>query len=176
MGQGSCQTHGIAYVPEDVQLYGNLTALEHLRLFSSLSGAGSPEDVVLLGALSRTNFDLAHAGRPVRWFSKGMRQKVGIAIALSRDAPILLLDEPTSGLDPTDAADLMKLLTSLRDEGKCVFVVTHDLHRSEAVADRVGIMVKGRLLVEWSPRGQSFEHLEDRYRQATSNPMAQLPV
>ena len=78
-------------------------------------------------------------------FSKGMRQKLGITIAIIKDAPNILLDEPTSGLDPKAAAEFIKILKGLREEGKSILMCTHDIFRAKDIADRVGIMKEGRL-------------------------------
>ncbi len=80
-------------------------------------------------------------------FSKGMRQKLGITIAIIKDAPNVLLDEPTAGLDPKAAAEFIKILQRLRDQGKAVLMCTHDIFRAKAIADRVGIMKEGRLVM-----------------------------
>jgi ABC-2 type transport system ATP-binding protein len=85
--------------------------------------------------------------RKLKTFSKGMRQKVGLAIAMIKNAPNILLDEPTAGLDPRSAAELMQLLMKLRTQGKSILMCTHDIFRAKAVADRVGIMKEGRLVM-----------------------------
>jgi ABC-2 type transport system ATP-binding protein len=74
-----------------------------------------------------------------------MRQKVGITIAIIKDAPNILLDEPTSGLDPKAASELMQILLKLKRDGKSILVCTHDIFRAKTIADRVGIMKEGRL-------------------------------
>ena len=84
----------------------------------------------------------------VREFSKGMRQKLGIAIAMIKDAPALLLDEPTAGLDPKAGAEFLKTLVDLRTKEKAILMSTHDIFRSKDVADRVGIMKEGRMVME----------------------------
>ncbi|MBN1291159.1 MAG: AAA family ATPase, partial [Candidatus Latescibacteria bacterium] len=80
-------------------------------------------------------------------FSKGMRQKLGITIAIIKDAPNILLDEPTSGLDPKAAAEFVKILKGLREQGKSILMCTHDIFRAKDIADRVGIMKEGRLVM-----------------------------
>ena len=80
-------------------------------------------------------------------FSKGMRQKLGITIAIIKDAPNILLDEPTSGLDPKAAAEFIKILKGLRNQGKAILMCTHDIFRAKDIADRVGIMKEGRLVM-----------------------------
>jgi ABC-2 type transport system ATP-binding protein len=99
----------------------------------------------------------------VKTFSKGMRQKLGIAIAIVKDAPNVLLDEPTSGLDPKAAAEFMALLGELRDEGKTIFMSTHDIFRAKEHADRVGIMKEGRLVMVRTRRELGEEDLERLY-------------
>ena len=82
----------------------------------------------------------------VRSFSKGMRQKLGIAIAVIKDASAVLLDEPTSGLDPTAAEEFMTIMEELRAGGKAILMSTHDIFRAREIADRIGIMKKGRMI------------------------------
>jgi ABC-2 type transport system ATP-binding protein len=135
----------VAYVPEQVNLYRSLTGLENLAYFTTLGG-GSASIKVLLGILAEVGLDRAEAERRVGTYSKGMRQKVGIAIALARRASALLLDEPTSGLDPEAAGEFTALLRRLSDDGVAVLMATHDLFRAKEVGHRVGIMKRGRLV------------------------------
>ncbi|HWJ21680.1 MAG TPA: ABC transporter ATP-binding protein [Gemmatimonadaceae bacterium] len=135
-----------ALVPENVVAYATLTARQNLRFFSRLGGgdrslAGDGAD-----ALERVGLPAAAFDRPVREFSKGMRQKLGIAVAIARDAPNLLLDEPTSGLDPAAAADFMALLAGLRADGRAILMCTHDVFRAREYADRAAVMRAGRLV------------------------------
>jgi ABC-2 type transport system ATP-binding protein len=92
-----------------------------------------------------------------------MRQKVAIAIAISRGAGNLLLDEPTSGLDPTAAHDLMELLARVRDTGSAILMSTHDVFRAAAYADRICIMREGALVREVNPRSQDRGAVEAIY-------------
>ena len=135
-----------ALVPENVVAYGTLTARQNLRFFSLLGGRDRPLDDDGTLALARAGLPPAAFDRPVREFSKGMRQKLGIAIAVARDAPNLLLDEPTSGLDPAAAADFMALLAALRDDGRAILMCTHDVFRAREYADRAAVMRAGRLV------------------------------
>jgi ABC-2 type transport system ATP-binding protein len=135
-----------ALVPENVVAYATLTARQNLRFFFRLGGHDRPLDGDGAEALARAGLAPATFDRPVREFSKGMRQKLGIAIAVARDAPNLLLDEPTSGLDPAAAADFMARLAALRDDGHAILMCTHDVFRAREYADRAAIMRAGRLV------------------------------
>ena len=96
-------------------------------------------------------------------FSKGMRQKLGIAIAITKDAPNILLDEPTSGLDPKAGSEFLKILADLKNEGKAVFMSTHDIFRAKAIADRVGIMKQGKLVMLHTHEEFLSKNLEQLY-------------
>ncbi len=119
------------------------------------------EDGVL--ALDRVGLERAAHGKRLKGFSKGMRQKCALAIAILQDAPAILLDEPTSGLDPKAGLEFIRLLTDLRDEGKAVLMSTHDIFRAKQLADRVGIMNSGRLVTERSRAELEGEDLESLY-------------
>ena len=136
----------VAYVSENVQLYGNFTAMQNMRFFTELSGREGARDDLLTDVLTRVGLEADAHDRRVRGFSKGMRQRVGIAIAIMREAGVILLDEPTSGLDPKGGVDFLRLLRELREEQRAIFMTTHDIFRAREVADRVGIMVRGELV------------------------------
>jgi len=99
----------------------------------------------------------------VKSFSKGMRQRLGIAIVILKDAPVVIMDEPTSGLDPRGGADFVELLKELRDGGKAIFTSTHDIFRARDYADRVGIMKEGRLVMVKTREELEHEDLEEIY-------------
>jgi ABC-2 type transport system ATP-binding protein len=138
----------VAYLPESVALYEHLTARENVDYF--LKVADCPR--------SRAEVDAAFEGvglAATAWdqrassFSKGMRQKTAIALALLRQTPLLLFDEPTSGLDPSAARDFHKLLETLAARGVAVLMVTHDLLGAADTADRIGLIAGGRIANEW---------------------------
>ncbi|AKD05017.1 ABC transporter ATP-binding protein [Pontibacter korlensis] len=135
----------LAYIPENVMLYSNLTGLENLALFSSLAGFDYSKEE-LMEYLVRAGLPAEAASRRVGGYSKGMRQKVGIAIAVAKHAKVLLLDEPTSGLDPKASNEFSELLLRLSDAGTAIFMATHDIFRSKEVGTRVGIMREGELV------------------------------
>jgi ABC-2 type transport system ATP-binding protein len=137
----------IAYVSENVMLYGNFTARQNLDFFAKLAGKPNLTKQNYYDVMRNVGLQDEAFERKLKTFSKGMRQKVGLAIAMIKNAPNILLDEPTSGLDPKSAAELMQLLMKLRTQGKAILMCTHDIFRAKAVADRVGIMKEGRLVM-----------------------------
>jgi ABC-2 type transport system ATP-binding protein len=135
----------LAYIPENVMLYPNLTGLENLALFSSLAGFDYGKEV-LVQHLVQAGLPIEAVSRRVSGYSKGMRQKVGIAIAVAKQAKVLLLDEPTSGLDPKASNEFSELLLKLSKQGTAIFMATHDIFRSKEVGTRIGIMREGELV------------------------------
>jgi len=136
----------VAYVAENVMLYENFTARQNLEFFAKLGGKPQVTREECRTALRRVGLQEEAFERRLGTFSKGMRQKLGIAIAIMKNAGNIVLDEPTSGLDPKAGAEFMALLKALRGEGKAIFMSTHDIFRARDHADRVGIMKEGRLL------------------------------
>lgn len=134
-----------AYLPEAATLYEHLSAHENLGYFLSLAKvkAGRTE---IDAALDRVSLQPEARENRLATYSKGMRQKVAIALALLRDTPILLLDEPTSGLDPIAIDEFNALVRSLADEGRTVLMVTHDVYGACQVADRIGLLKEGGLV------------------------------
>lgn len=155
----------LAYIPEQVTLYRNLTGLENLRFFSRLAGAVEDSDHDLLAILSQAGLTSEHARRRVATYSKGMRQKIGIAITIAKRAEALLLDEPTSGLDPKAANDFSVLLTGLASRGVAILMATHDLFRAKESGTRVGIMKHGKLLEVLDTAQLGHRDLEQIYLQ-----------
>ena len=154
----------LAYLPETVMLYPNLTGLENLDFFASLAGFRHPPDelhALLTQAGLQTD---AHAKR-LGTYSKGMRQKVGIAIALAKQAKVLLLDEPTSGLDPKAANEFSDLLLELSKAGTAILMATHDIFRAKEVGTHIGIMREGRLVETMLTHELTANELEAIYLQ-----------
>jgi len=142
----------LAYIPENVALYEHLSARENVAYLLDL--AGEKQDARAIGeALSTAGLDSAAHERRVSGFSKGMRQKVSIALALARKVPALLLDEPTSGLDPQATAEFSRLLGVLRAQDVAILMVTHDLLGAAEVADRIGFIDGGTLIDEATASG-----------------------
>jgi ABC-2 type transport system ATP-binding protein len=153
----------LAYIPENVNLYRNLSGLENLAYFTSLATGTDPRRDELLYSLVQTGLTETDAERRVSGYSKGMRQKVGIAIALAKRASVLLLDEPTSGLDPQASNEFSALLNVLRDRGAAILMATHDLFRAKESGTRVGIMKHGRLVHTIATAEIGHTHLERVY-------------
>ncbi|MEM7768072.1 MAG: ABC transporter ATP-binding protein [Pseudomonadota bacterium] len=134
-----------AFLPEAATLYEHLSAHENLGYFLSLAKVRA-DQAAIDAALDRVSLQPDARTNRLATYSKGMRQKVAIALALLRDTPILLLDEPTSGLDPIAIDEFNTLVRSLADEGRTVLMVTHDVYGACQVADRIGLLRKGELV------------------------------
>lgn len=135
----------LAYIPEQVMLYQNLSGRENLSLLSALAGFQYSEaelDQFLVDAGLQSEAISKRVGS----YSKGMRQKVGIAAAVAKHAKVLLLDEPTSGLDPKASNEFSELLLRLSKAGTTIFMATHDIFRAREVSQRIGIMKSGSLI------------------------------
>ncbi|NSL87714.1 ABC transporter ATP-binding protein [Chitinophaga solisilvae] len=152
----------IAYIPETVMLYPYLSGLENLVFFHALTGMHHSRQE-LLEYLLRAGLQEDAVHRRVGGYSKGMRQKVGIAIATAKQAAVLLLDEPTSGLDPAASNEFSVLLQRFSNEGRAVLMATHDLYRAREVASRIGIMKHGRLLTVMDAADVDHYALESIY-------------
>jgi ABC-2 type transport system ATP-binding protein len=139
----------IGALVERPALYPHLNALDNLRVAALMAGLG--DDVAgrrrLLAALDRVGLAEV-AGRSVRGFSTGMRQRLGIAMALLRDPTLLVLDEPTEGLDPAGVADVRALIAGLGRDGVTVFLSSHVLPEVQQLCDRIAVLNRGRLVAE----------------------------
>jgi ABC-2 type transport system ATP-binding protein len=135
----------IGYVPESVRLYDSLTAAENLRFFAELSGVEDPARAIdeTLGFLDSREL----ADRRVGTFSKGMRQRIGIAQAILHRPRVLFLDEPTSGLDPMGVRQLRDTIVELNAElGMTIFMNTHLLSEVARVCTTIGVLAEGDLI------------------------------
>ncbi len=153
----------VAYVSENVMLYANFTARQNLDFFAKLGGKGNLKRDDYYRVMREVGLPEKAFEQRVKEFSKGMRQKLGIAIAMIKDAPALLLDEPTSGLDPKAGAEFLETLIDLRRKSKAILMSTHDIFRAKDVADRVGIMKEGRKVMERTRDELQYENLERLY-------------
>ncbi len=153
----------LAYIPEQVMLYKNLSGLENLEYFSALAGKDKYAKEELLRFFDEVGLTRDAASKRVSAYSKGMRQKVGIAVALAKRAEVLLLDEPTSGLDPKASNEFSDLLKKLSEQGVAVLMATHDLFRAKESGTRVGIMRQGKLVREMKTDELGHADLERIY-------------
>ena len=135
-----------------------------MQFFSQLAGFNYSDEH--LGTfLSKSGLQNAAHSQRLEGYSKGMRQKVGIAIALAKNAKALLLDEPTSGLDPKAANEFSDILRELAKNGTAVLMATHDIFRAREVAHRIGIMKEGNLVSVVDASTISANELEQLYLQ-----------
>jgi ABC-2 type transport system ATP-binding protein len=152
----------LAYLPENVALYEYMSGQENLVFFCTLAGIHlSPDKASQL--LAENGLQSDAFGKRVVTYSKGMRQKVGLAIASAKQAKAMLLDEPTSGLDPSAANDFAKRIRIAAASGMAVLMATHDLFNAKQVADKIGIMKNGRLLEEFDAKTVQHDELEQKY-------------
>jgi ABC-2 type transport system ATP-binding protein len=136
----------IGYLPESPYFYDYLTAEELLDYFARLFGYDAAERRRRVSALLDQVGIAAERRLPLRKFSKGMVQRVGIAQALINDPEVVFLDEPMSGLDPLGRRDVRNLILSLRDKGTTVFFSSHVLSDAEALCSRVAVLANGTLV------------------------------
>jgi len=138
------RTH-IGYLPENPYFYEYLTPRETLDFYGKLHGLDAQARAAEWDVLSEL-LDLRDiADQRVRGFSKGMRQRLGFAVAMVGDPPLLILDEPMSGLDPLGRTLVKEIMLDLKRQGKCIFFSTHITSDVESVCDRVGVIVKGEM-------------------------------
>lgn len=152
----------LGYVAEVVALYPALTGAENLTFFAELAGQSlniARRDAIL----AQLRFPADAVERPAGTYSKGMRQKLGLAIALMKNAKAILLDEPLSGLDPAAANDLVAVLRETAAGGVALLVSTHDIFRAKELAMRIGIMRHGVLVDTVDPASLSAGELEALY-------------
>lgn len=155
----------IAYIPEQVALYPSMSGLENLRYFTTLAGLTLTRAHLQQLLREAGLAPEAHA-RKAGGYSKGMRQKVGIAIAIAREASLLLLDEPTSGLDPSASAEFSTVVRAAAARGTAVLMATHDLYRIKEIADRVGVLHSGHISKFIDPAACDHVELERLYMES----------
>ncbi len=154
----------IGYISENVNLYPYLSGIENLDYFCKLAGLKYTK-AELQEFLSTCGLQTEAHHKKVSDYSKGMRQKVGIAIAYAKNAKVYLLDEPASGLDPLASNELSELLKKLAAEGATLLMASHDIFRVREVCHRIGILKQGSLVKELRSEEVSANELEQLYLQ-----------
>ncbi|MCL4107783.1 UNVERIFIED_CONTAM: hypothetical protein GTU68_027168 [Idotea baltica] len=161
----------LAYIPENLHLYGSLSGAENLQFFAGLGGNSiSKSDAEIL--LQQVGLQPEAFHKRIAHYSKGMRQKVGIAIAKAKNARNLLLDEPTSGLDPEASNEFALLLQEMRSNNVAILMATHDLFRAKESGTHIGIMKAGELVHSLASDEITLQELEKLYldtMKSTSN-------
>ena len=152
----------IGYISENVNLYSYLTGLENLNYFCKIAGKDY-NDEALSKILNDCGLHSDVINKKVGSYSKGMRQKVGIAIAFAKKAKVLLLDEPASGLDPLASTELSSTLKSLAKKGTAVLMASHDIFRVRETCDRIGILKNGSLIDQMDTSKVTTNELEKIY-------------
>ncbi|GGL23012.1 multidrug ABC transporter ATP-binding protein [Halarchaeum grantii] len=140
----------IGYLPEEPPVFDELTGREQLEYVAGLRDLGDDATERIDDLLERFGL-LADADKRIGAYSKGMKQKVGIALAVLHDPAVVFLDEPTSGLDPRAARTVMELVAELAAGDATVFLSTHILPVVDELADTVGVLSNGRLVAEGTP-------------------------
>ena len=153
----------VSYGSGEITLYDHFSARENLDFFVRLSGNRGLTRSDYYAVLREVGLQENAFEKKLRFFSKGMQQKVNIAIAIIRDTPAILLDDPASGLDPKASEELMETLDRLRSQGKAILISTRDIFRVREIADRVGIMKEGRKVLERTREELEHEDLQALY-------------
>ncbi|MBD2867620.1 ABC transporter ATP-binding protein [Paenibacillus arenilitoris] len=137
----------VGYMPDDIGFYDDRTALDNLMFTASLNGLNAQEGRRrALELLDRVGLGEA-AGKKAGTFSRGMRQRLGIADVLIKKPEVVILDEPTLGIDPEGVRELLQLIREMsRNEGLTVLLSSHHLHQVQQICDRVGLFVRGELI------------------------------
>ena len=155
-------TNSIGYIPENVNLYPYLSGLENLDYFCKLASLKYSKNE-LTSFLNECGLNESFHKKLTSSYSKGMRQKVGIAIAYAKKAKVYLLDEPASGLDPLSSNELSELLKKLANNGSSILMASHDIFRVRETCNKIGILKNGKLIKEMNTQNVSSNELESIY-------------
>jgi ABC-2 type transport system ATP-binding protein len=151
----------VGYLPDNVGFYATLTGRENLRYTARLNGLEREEGEARIDALLQQAGLSNAADSRVDTYSRGMRQRLGIADTLIKDPDVVILDEPTVAIDPEGVAEVLTLIRSLaRDRGVTLLLASHLLHQVQSVCDRVGIFVAGRMVAQ-GPMNELAERLAE---------------
>ncbi len=168
----------VGYLPEEVGFYDNLTARENLRFIAELNNIGTAETESRIDEVLEKVGLAGERDIVTRKFSRGMRQRLGIADVLIKRPRLVILDEPTSGLDPKGINQLLDVIADLPGTGTSVLLSSHQLQQVQRVCQRVGILAKGKMVVEGAIDELGREAMAGgRYliEVETAEPRAELP-
>lgn len=154
----------VGYLPDQVGFYDELTARENLFYIARLNGLARREAYRRIDAgLDRMGLhDVAR--NPVATYSRGMRQRLGLAEVLLKEPELIIMDEPTNGLDPEAARSFLQLIRTLKGEGITIILSSHQLHQVQAVCDRVGLFHRGKMVLEGTVTALAQRILAGAYR------------
>lgn len=152
----------VSYVPELVSLYPELTAFQNLQFFHSFHDAPCDSDE-LKNCLRTVRLDERFHDSKAKTLSKGMCQKVGLAIALAKRASVIFMDEPWTGLDPESAMELSEQIRDARERGSTIMLATHDIFHLSGIAGHIGMIRSGQLLSVVNSHHKSAKELEQLY-------------
>ncbi len=139
----------VGYMPDSLGFYDQMTALDNLMYIARLNGLGENEGMIRALRMIETVGLTADKDKKTGTYSRGMKQRLGLAEVLIKEPEVIILDEPTLGIDPSGVRDFLSLIKSLsREQGITVLLSSHHLHHVQQICDRVGIFVKGKLLAQ----------------------------
>lgn len=147
----------IGSIIEEPPLYKNLSAYDNMKVVTTMLGVSESTIFPLLNKVGLGNIDK----RPVKQFSLGMKQRLGIAISLINSPKLLILDEPTNGLDPIGIQELREIIESFKSEGMTIMISSHILSEVEHLADFIGFIYEGKIVLEKEYDGS--ENLEELF-------------
>jgi ABC-2 type transport system ATP-binding protein len=154
----------VGYMPDQVGFYDDLTAAENLMYTARLNGIARKEAQKRIAETLQL-LGLQHVmHRPVKTFSRGMRQRLGVADVLIKKPEMIIMDEPTQGLDPEGAHEFLNIIRQLKDEGITILLASHLLHQVQAVCDRVGLFYQGTMGLSGTVEELAREYMQHGYR------------
>lgn len=154
----------VGYLPDQVGFYDELSAKENLTYIARLNGIpGSQVEGRVREALARVGLEKA-ASQRAGTFSRGMRQRLGLADVLVKQPRLIIMDEPTSGLDPEASHEFLDMIRQLKDEGITILLASHLLYQVQAVCDRVGLFNQGKMVLEGTVEDLARQVLGGAYR------------
>lgn len=154
----------LSYVPDEIALYENLSGYHNLKLFTDLTGQKLPKEEAIK-LLQLVGLPESAFSQKITKYSKGMRQKVAIAIALAKKAKIIIMDEPTNGLDPNSVENLTQLCKEISKQNISFLITTHDLFFAKEVSNQIGILQNGKIIDELETKTQNLESIQELFTQ-----------